>query len=335
MRFTHLRRREFITALGGAAAMWPLATQAQQFSRVRRIGVLFFYTESDPEGQARAAAFREALQKLGWSDGNNIRIDYRWYLGDVDKARRGSAELMRLAPDVIVSSGAEGLVALQQLTRTVPIVFVMTNELVANGFVQNLARPRGNITGFTTYEPTMGARWLELIKEVAPQLTSVAIMFNPRTSTLAAQYVSSAEAAAKKAAVEPLTVQVHSAAEIAASITMLGQKPRTGLVVVPDGFTQIHSNLITQLAASRKLHAIYPFRHFTDDGGLISFGVNTVQVFRQAAVYVDRILRGEQAAGLPVQQPTSYELVINLRVAKALGLDIPPTLIARADKVIE
>jgi putative ABC transport system substrate-binding protein len=330
----HTRRREFITLLGAAAAAWPLSVRAQQPERMRRIGVLIFYAESDPEAQTRLAAFREQLQKLGWAEGRNVRIDYRWYIGDAEKARAGAAELVALAPDVILSNGAAGLTMLQQATQTVPIVFALIGEPVERGYVQSLAHPGGNITGFTNLEFTVGTKWVELIKEMAPSITRVAVMFNPITP-LAIQFFHSAELAARNFAVEPVMARIHSPAEIEATISALGSERGAGLIVVPDGFTQNHRKLVIGLTTRYRVPAIYPFRFFADDGGLISYGIDTVNTFRQAAMYVDRILRGAKPADLPVQQPTKFELVINLKTAKTLGLEVPPMLLARADEVIE
>jgi putative ABC transport system substrate-binding protein len=330
-----MRRREFITLLGGAAVSWPLAASAQQPERMRRIGVLMFYAESDREGQKRVAALREELQNLGWEEGRNIRIEYHWYMGDVEKARASAAELVRLAPDVIVSNGAAGLERLQQATRTIPIVFTLIGEPVVRGFVQSLAHPGGNITGFTNLEASTAAKWMELIKEIAPSVKRVAIIYNPATSPFAILFARSAEVAAHTLALEPVSGVVHSPAEIEATIKTLATDPGAGLIVIPDGFAQTHRKLIIELAARYNLPAVYPFRFFPNDGGLVSYGVEPLGVFRQTAAYVDRILRGAKPADLPVQQPTKFELVINLKTAKSLGITVPPTLLVRADEVIE
>jgi putative ABC transport system substrate-binding protein len=330
-----MRRREFITLLGGVAVAWPLAARAQQPERMKRIGVLMFYADNDHEGQKRVAAFREELQKLGWEEGRNIQIESHWYMGDVEKARASAAELVRLTPDVIVANGAAGLEKLQQATRTIPIVFTLIGEPVARGFVQSLAHPGGNITGFTNLEATTAAKWIELIKEIAPSVKRVAIIYNPATSPFAVLFARSAEVAAKTLALEPVSTMVHSSAEIEATIKTLATDPGAGLIVIPDGFAQTHRKLIIELAARYSLPAVYPFRFFPNDGGLLSYGVEPHGVFRQTAAYVDRILRGAKPTDLPVQQPTKFELVINLKTAKALGLTIPPALLSRADEVIE
>ena len=330
-----MNRREFLGVLGCAVVAWPFAARAQQTGLMKRIGVLMFYADSDHEGQKRVATFREELQKLGWEEGRNIQIEYHWYMGDVEKARASAAELVRLAPDVIVANGAAGLEKLQQATRTIPIVFTLIGEPVARGFVQSLAHPGGNITGFTNLEATTAAKWIELIKEIAPSVKRVAIIYNPATSPFAVLFARSAEVAAKTLALEPVSAVVHSPAEIEASIKTLARDPDAGLIVIPDGFAQTHRKLIIELTARYSLPAVYPFRFFPTDGGLVSYGVEPHGVFRQTAEYVDRILRGAKPADLPVQQPTKFELVINLKTAKALGLNVPPALLARSDQVID
>jgi putative ABC transport system substrate-binding protein len=335
MRFGRLRRREFITLLGGTAVTWPLAARAQQTDRVRRIGVLMGLAESDPEAKVRAAVFEHALQELGWTRGRSTRMDYRWAPGDVEQTRAAAAELLRLAPDVILAHATPATAALQRATRTLPVVFVAVSEPIAQGFVQSLARPGGNITGFTNLEPTLGAKWLELLKEIAPRVTRVAFMYNPNTAPYAILFSRSVEAVAQKIAVELVAAPVHEPAEIEAVLTMLGREPGGGLILPPDPFTVAHRKLIFDLAARYRVPAINAFLYFADEGGLVSYGVDVRDQFRQAAAYVDRILRGEKPADLPVQQPTKFELVINLTTAKTLGLNVPPTLLALADEVIE
>ena len=330
-----MRRRDFIKVISGAAAAWPLAARGQQPDRVRRIGVLMGLAESDPEAKVRAAVFERALQELGWTRGRNIRIDYRWAPGDVEQTRAAAAELLRLAPDVILAHATPATAALQRATRTLPVVFVAVSEPVAQGFVQSLARPGGNITGFTNLEPTLGAKWLELLKEIAPRVTRVAVMSNPNTAPYVILFSRSVEAVAQKIAVELIAAPVHEPAEIEAVLTMLGREPGGGLILPPDPFTVAHRKLIFDLAARYRVPAINGLLYFANEGGLVSYGVDVRDQFRQAAAYVDRILRGEKPADLPVQQPTKFELVINLTTAKALGLDVPPTLLARADEVIE
>jgi putative ABC transport system substrate-binding protein len=331
-----MRRREFISLLGSGAATWPLAAQAQQPDRMRRIGVLMAFAENDPEGKVRAAVFERALQELGWTSGRNIRIDYRWVPpGDVEQTRAAAAELLKLAPDVTLAHATQATAELQRATPTVPVVFVVVSEPVAQGFVQSLAHPGGNITGFTNVEPTLGAKWLELLKEIAPRVTRVAVLYNPGTAPYATLYFHSTEVVAQKMAVELIVAPVHEPAEIEAALTMLGREPGGGLILPPDPFTVAHRKLIFDLAARYRVPAISAFRYLSNEGCLVSYGVDVRDQFRQGAAYVDRILRGKKPADLPVQQPTKFELVINLKTARALGLDVSPMLLARADEVIE
>jgi putative ABC transport system substrate-binding protein len=330
-------RREFITLLGGAAA-WPRAARAQQSERIRLIGVLMGGAETDLESPARVKAFEETLAGLGWTVGRNLRIEYRWTKADVERTRAQSVELLRMAPDAVVGDGGARALALLQASRTVPIVFVFGGDPVALSLVQSYSRPGGNATGFSSHEPTVGPKFLQLLKEMVPQLKRVAIMFNPVTSSASPYLLSMAqaiEAAAPQFAVEviPGRVEDHSAIELL--LTKLGGEPGAGVVVPPDNYTTVHRKLILDLLARHRLPAIYGFRYFAADGGLISYGVDAIDPFRQAAGYVDRILKGEKPADLPVQAPTKYELVINLKTAKALGITVPPTLLARADEVIE
>jgi len=328
-------RREFITKLGGAAMAWPLAARAQQTERMRRIGVLMPESEGDPESQARVAMFHGRLQELGWTVGRNLRIDYRWAIGDLERTRVDAAELLRLAPDVILAVASPALATVQKATRTIPVVFVAVSEPVAQGFIQSLAHPGGNITGFTNLEPTFGGKWLELLKEIAPRVTRVAIMFNPNTAPYAALFSRSVKAAAQKFGVEPADAAVQQLADVESVMSMLAREPGGGLLVPPDPFMAAQGKLIGELAARFQLPAVYPFRFMLAEGGLASYGVNIPDLFRHAASYVDRIFRGEKPSDLPVVQPTKFELVINLKTARALGLEIPPSLLARADEVME
>jgi putative tryptophan/tyrosine transport system substrate-binding protein len=328
-------RREFITKLGGAAMAWPLAARAQQTERMRRVGVLMPESEGDPESQARVAMFHGRLQELGWTVGRNLRIDYRWAIGDLERTRVDAAELLRLAPDVILAVASPALATVQKATRTIPVVFVAVSEPVAQGFIQSLAHPGGNITGFTNLEPTFGGKWLELLKEIAPRVTRVAIMFNPNTAPYAALFSRSVKAAAQKFGVEPADAAVQQLADVESVMSMLAREPGGGLLVPPDPFMAAQGKLIGELAARFQLPAVYPFRFMLAEGGLASYGVNIPDLFRHAASYVDRIFRGEKPSDLPVVQPTKFELVINLKTARALGLEIPPSLLARADEVIE
>jgi len=331
-------RRDFITLLGGAAAAWPLDARAQQPERVRRIGVLMSYPENDPAGQLRATAFRQGLEKLGWTVGRNLQIDYLWGVGDADWIQSAAVQLLRLAPSVILAIGDAAARTVQQSTRTVPVIFIAGSDAVANGLVQSLAHPGGNLTGFSVLEPSLGAKLLELLKEIAPSVARVAILFNqdnPGNRGVSA----SAAAAAPRFAVEVVAVPLRESneieAEIEAAMARWGREPDYGLIVLPDPSTNSHRKLIIELAARHRLPAIHALRAATADGGLMSYGVDLPDVFRQAATYADRILKGDKPADLPVQLPTKFEMIINLRTAKALGLDVPDKLLALADEVIE
>ena len=328
-----MRRREFITLLGGATA-WPIAARAQQTERVRRVGMLMSLAADDPESLARLTAFLQRLQELGWTDGGNIRIDYRWAAGDAERSRRYSAELVALAPDVILAAGSVGLEALQQATRTVPIVFVHVADPVGGGFVNSLARPGGNATGFSQFEYGVIGKLLELLKEIAPGVTRVAVIRDPTISAGAGQF-GAIQTAAPSFGVEVSPVNMRDAGEIERAIADFARAANGGLILTAGPLASIHRELIVTLAARHKLPAIYFERYFAVGGGLISYGPHLVDQYRRAADYVDRILKGEKPADLPVQAPTRYELVINLKTAKALGLTVPPSLLARADEVIE
>jgi putative ABC transport system substrate-binding protein len=326
-----MRRREFITLLSGAAA-WPLAARAQQPERVRRIGVLMNLASDDAEGQARLAAFHQALQQLGWSDGRNVRIDYRWAAGDAGRFRTYAEELLALGPDVILASATPSVQALQQATRTVPIVFAIVADPVGAGFVDSLARPGGNVTGFTPFEYGMSGKWLELIKELAPRATRVAVL---RDLTIGLGQLGAIQSVAPSLGIELRPVNVRDADEIERSIAAFAQGSNGALIVTASTSAIIHRELITTLAARNKLPAVYYTRYWVAGGGLMSYGPDFRDQFRLAAGYVDRILKGEKPVDLPVQAPTKYELVINLKTAKALGLTMPDSLLVRADEVIE
>jgi putative ABC transport system substrate-binding protein len=328
-----MKRRDFITLLGGAAAAWPLVARAQQPGRVRWVGVLII-SPDDQVGRAKSSAFEQGLEKLRWEVGRNLAIDYRWGVSDLEKARFAVAQILRLTPDVIVANGGFAVTAAQQAIRTVPIVFTGLSEPVERGFIASLARPGGNTTGFTNLEPTIGAKWLELLKEIAPGTKRVAVMFNPESSG-GILFARSAEAAAQKFAVQVVTAPVHDPAEIEAALTMLGREPGGGLILPPDGLTPAYRKMIVELTLRYKLPMIGQSREFARDGSLMSYGVDLNDQYRQAADYVDRILRGEKPADLPVQQPVKFELVINMKTAKALGLTVPVTLQVAADEVIE
>ena len=326
-------RREMITLLGGAAA-WPLIARAQQPDRMPRIIVLMGIA-NDLEGQERVAAFRERLQAAGWVEGSNVQIDYHWVGGDADRARSYAAEVARVKPNVILANGNAVVAALKRETQSVPIVFVLGLDPVESGLIAGLAHPGGNITGFTTFEPEMGGKWLEVLKGIAPRVTRVALIFNPATQPDYAMFVRSIERAAPSFAVEPITMPVHSVIEVEDAMAALRREGGGSFIVLPDVFTSTNVDAIVASAAQHGLPALYPFPFFARRGGLVSYGPSLTDLFRRSASYVDRILRGTKPGELPVQSPNKFELAINLKTAKALGLEIPPTLIAIADEVIE
>jgi ABC-type uncharacterized transport system substrate-binding protein len=330
-----MQRREFITLLGGAAVAWPRAARAQQADRIRRVGVLESRTADDPEGKARLAVFAQGLRELGWTDGRNMRIDYRWAAADADRYRTYAAELVALAPDVILASASANVTALQQTTRTVPIVFVNVIDPVGAGFVASLARPGGNSTGFTLFEYSLSGKWLELFKEIAPNLTRIAILRDPAIAAGIGQFAVTQAMAPPSFGVELSPIDERDGGEIERDIAAFARAPNGGLIVTASSGAVAYRELIITLAARHRLPAVYPFRYFVTSGGLISYGPDTTEQYRRAAGYVDRILKGQKAVDLPVQAPTKYELAINLKTAKALGLTVPPSLLARADQVIE
>jgi putative ABC transport system substrate-binding protein len=330
-----MKRREFITLLGGAAAAWPLVARAQQGERMRQIGLLNALAENDRDGQTFVAAFREGLQKAGWTEGRNIRIDARWAAGDTKAMQRHAKELVALQPDLILSANTPTTTALLQQTRTIPIIFVNVTDPIGSGFVASLSRPGGNITGFITMEPTMAGKWLELLKEIAPRVARVALLFNPATATNFDAYLKPFGAAALTFGVEAIAAPVHDSSDIESAVAAQGREPNGGLIVTPDPFLNVHREAITSLAARYRLPAVYPFHQFPEVGGLLSYGNDQLDNYRRAAVYVDRILRGAKPSELPVQAPVKFELVINLKTAKALGLDVPAQLQQRAYQVIE
>jgi putative ABC transport system substrate-binding protein len=329
-----LRRREFMAALGGAAAAWPLAARAQQGNRVRRIGVLMPGDENDPVYKPRLSALTQALADFGWSDGRNVRIDLRWAGADTNRMRALAQELVGLQPDIIVTNTTPATVAVQRETRTIPIVFVNVGDPVASGIVARLDRPSGNTTGFADLEASLGGKWLEMLSEIAPGLKRAAIMFNPDTSA-ASRFVPSFETAARTLKVEPIIAHIHSDVEIDTAIIALGREPGGGLVVIPEVFAVAHRAPIISAAARNNVPAVYALSEFVKAGGLLSYGVDQVDPLRRAATYVDRILRSEKPSELPVQLPTKFEMAVNLKTAKALGLVIPPSIWLRADEVIE
>jgi putative ABC transport system substrate-binding protein len=332
-----MRRREFIVYAGSAVAapqIWPLATRAQQSERVRRIGVLLQAVKSDPESQIRIKAFVKGLEQFGWTEGRNLQLDYRWAGGNSDDIRKHAADLVALAPDVLVAAGSATVGALQQSTRTVPIVFATVGDPVGAGFVESLARPGGNITGFAIFEYAIGAKWLELLREISPRTTRVAVLRDPSVATGPGQF-GAIQTAAPSLRMEISPVNMRDASELGRALTAFAQSPNGGLIVSGTPLAQLHRNLIITLAARHKLPAVYFERFFVVDGGLISYGADFVDQYRRAGGYVHRILNGEKPADLPVQAPTKYELVINLKTAKALDLTVPPSLLARADAIVE
>src|SRR3984893_3764656 len=331
-----IERRKFIAALTGAAASWPLAVRAQQDQRVRRIGVLMGdFPENGPEAQAVVAAFREGLQKLGWMEGRNIRIDTRWAAADIEAMQRFAKELVGSQPELIFSTNTPATATLLQQTRTIPIVFVQVTDPVGSGFVASIPRPDGNVTGFITMEPTMAGKWLEMLKEMAPRVNLFAFLFNPATAPYFEYYLNPFKAAAPSFAVEAIAAPARDVSELESVIAAQARAPNGGLITMPDSFLNAHRAEVTSLAARYRLPAVYAFRFFTELGGLVSYGNDILDNYRRAATYVDRILKGAKPSELPVQAPVKFELVINLKTAKALGLDVPLFLQQRADKVIE
>jgi putative tryptophan/tyrosine transport system substrate-binding protein len=331
-----MNRREFIKVIAGSAATWPLAAHAQQSDQKRRIGVLMVDAENDPEGQSYAKAIWDGLQELGWMAERNVRIDYRWAAGDAGRIRAFAKELVAMQPDVILARSTPATAALKAETRTIPIVFTTVSDPIGSGFVANLARPGANITGFTNFESSISGKWLGLLKEIAPRVARVGVMFNPETAPYAPYYVRPLEAVARSFAVEPISAAVHDDAEIARVITTLARDSNGGLIVLPDAFaTTNHRKNIIEQAAQNHLPVIYPYRFIAEEGGLMSYGIDITDLYRRAASYIDRILRGAKPADLPVQQPSKFELVINLKTAKALDLEVPLSLQIRADALIE
>jgi putative ABC transport system substrate-binding protein len=329
-----VKRRTFISLLGGAAAGWPLAARAEQVTGIRCVGVLLNLSENDVEAQRLVKAFREALAQLGWADGRNLRIDYRWAGGDVGRIRTFAKELVELSPEIMVGYATPSVVALQQETRSIPIVFLSVTDPVGQGLVASLAHPGGNITGFAVFELSLGTKWMGALKQIAPSLKRVTTIFNPKTAPYYSLYLDAIEKAASSFAVEPIVVEVHDDADIE-HIGTLSREPDSGLIAMPDSFNMVHRRTIIALVDRYRLPAMYYFPFFARDGGLISYGPDEADMFRRAAGYVDRILKGAKASDLPVQQPTKYELVINLKTAKALGLTIPEPFLQTADEVIE
>jgi putative ABC transport system substrate-binding protein len=329
-----MRRREFVTLFGGTVATWPLVTRAQQPERMRRIGLLLNFAEDDREAQAQNLAFLQGLQQLGWTDGRNVRIDTRWTAGDPARARKYAAELLALEPDLVLAVGTTVLGLLLEATRRVPIVFVQVTDPVGGGFVASLALPGGNATGFLMFEYSMAGKWLELLKEISPRVTRVAVLRNPTITSGVGQF-GAIQSVAPSLGVELRPIDVRDVNEIESGVAAFAGASNGGLIVTSGGLTTLHRKLIITLAARHKLPAVYSNHSFVTDGGLMSYGPNLIDLYRRSAGYVDRILKGEKPADLPVQAPTKFDLAINLKTAKALALTIPQSLLARADEVIE
>jgi putative ABC transport system substrate-binding protein len=331
-----MRRRDFVKVIGCTVAAWPLTARAQQPSGIRRIGVLMGTAESDTEAQTWVAAFREGLEKLGWAEGRSIRIDTRWAkAGDVESRQRYAKELVALQLDLILSHNTPTTATLLQQTRNIPIIFAFVTDPVGSGFVESFPRPGGNVTGFTLFEPSMAGKWLDLLQEVAPRVARVAFLFNPATAPYYEIYLNPFKAAAASFAVQVIAAPVHNTSELEAVVAAQAREPNSGVIAMPDSFMNAHRAEITALAARYRLPAVYAYRFFAELGGLLSYGNDLADNFRRAATYVDRILKGAKPSELPVQAPVKFELVINMKTARALGLEVPATLIARADEVIQ
>ena len=329
-------RREFISLMGGAAAAWPLAARAQQAVQTRRIGMLIGYAENDPETQTRLAAFRQGLEQSGWKEGRSVRIDYRFAPASPEEARLFAKELVGLHPDVLVGNSTPATAALLHETRTIPIVFVGVSDPVGSGFVASIPRPGGSATGFANFEQSLIGKWLQLLKEVVPNITRAAVIFNPKTAPGGGSFfLDPFEPIARSLAVEPIVAHVNDASEIESAVAALARKPGGSLIIMPDAFNTVHRQLIILLAARHALPAIYPYRYQAVEGGLLSYGVDTVDLMGRAALYVDRILKGEKPSDLPVQAPVKFDLTVNLRAARVIGVTVPSSLLARADEVIE
>jgi putative tryptophan/tyrosine transport system substrate-binding protein len=330
-----MRRRDFITLLGGTAAVCPLTVGAQQSERMRHIGVLMAFSESDPEAQSWAAGFREELAKLGWTEGHNIQIDTRWATANVESLQQSAKQLVALQPDLILTGSTPATAAMRQQTNTIPIVFAMVGDPVGSGFVTSLSRPGGNLTGFTPIENSLGGKWVELLKEIAPRVARVAMVFDPAMAPFASYYLDPFKAAAATLGMEAIVSPVDDIAALERVVATLAREPNSGLIVMPDAFTIGHHANITSVVARYRVPTVYPFRIFTEVGGLVSYGSSALDEFRRAASYADRILKGAKPSELPVQTPINFDLVINLKTAKALGLDMPSSIRLRADEVIE
>ena len=329
-----MRRRKFISLLSGSVA-WPLVARAQQARKVPLVGVMMPFEKGDEEAERRQSAFQNGLEQFGWRNGQNIRIEYRWGGGDPNRYQSHAAELVGLAADVILANATPILAAVRAQTHTIPIVFVQVIDPVSRGFVNSLARPGGNITGFTNFEFPMGGKWVEMLKEIAPQVKSTAVLFNPDTAPYGESFFQQIKASASSLSIETVEAQVKNSTELTKAVEESAAKLSGSLIILPDTYTTVHRDSIIELAGRHQLPSIYPFPYFATEGGLVSYGVNGEDLFRRAAGYIDRILKGEKPADLPVQAPVKYELVINLKTAKSLGLTVSSTLLARADEVIQ
>ncbi|MFZ0148829.1 MAG: ABC transporter substrate-binding protein [Xanthobacteraceae bacterium] len=330
-----MKRREFITLLGGTVVVWSFAVRAQQTERMRHIGVLMAFSENDPEAQSWAGGFREELGKLGWIEGHNIQIDIRWATADVESLQRFAKQLVALQPDLILTGSTPATAAMRQETNTIPIVFAMVGDPVGSGFVASLSRPGGNLTGFTPIENSLGGKWVELLKEVAPRVAKLAMVFDPAMAPFASYYLNPFKAAAASLGMEAIVSPVDDMPALERVVATSAREPNSGLIVMPDAFTIGHHTAITSLVARYRVPTVYPFRIFAEVGGLVSYGSNALDEFRRAASYADRILKGAKPSELPVQTPINFDLVINPKTAKALGLDVPSSIRLRADEVIE
>jgi putative ABC transport system substrate-binding protein len=330
-----MRRREFTRLLSGATVAWTVAAHAQQTGRVRRIGILTSSAENDPEGQSSIAAFREELRKLGWTEGRNIAIDIRWAAADVEAMKRFAEDLATLQPDLILTSSTAAAAAMLQQTRTIPVIFVIVADPVGSGFVASLPRPGGNATGFTPIVKSLGGKWVEILKEIAPRLSRVALLFNPTTATFIESYLEPFKAAAASVGAEAIIAPVNDMRDLEPLVAAEARTSNSGLVVIPDAFTTRHRAELIALATRYRVPAVYWSRSYTEAGGLISYGPFIADEYRRAAAYADRVLKGSRPSELPVQAPVKFELVVNLKTAKALGLDVPPSLLAAADAMID
>ena len=335
MRINHLRRRQFITVLGGAAVAWPIVAGAQQPERMRRIDVLMAYAESDPEGQALVAAFREELQKLGWTESRNVRIETRWATADLELMQQFAREIVGLRPDLILTQNTPTTAAMLQQTRSIPIIFATSSDPVGSGFVASFARPGGNVTGFIDMEASLATKWLGLLKEIAPRVARVAFLFNPATAPFAEYYLNPFKAAAPSLAVEAIAAPVHDTSSLESVIAAQAREPNGGLIVMPETFLNVHRAEVISLAARYRLPTVYPWQFYTKLGGLLSYGIDLPDNYGRAAIYADRILRGANPNELPVQAPVKLVLVINLKTAKELQLEVPLSLLIRADELVE